>query len=60
MSPWRMGVIALDVVIGLGTLWGILPMALRAKDEKKNLDRYKKSPKVKIHNRRENQIRRGL
>ncbi|MBQ1490858.1 MAG: hypothetical protein IIZ39_02760 [Blautia sp.] len=52
--------IALDVVSGLGTLWGILPMALRAKDEKKNLDRYKKSPKVKRHNRRENQIRRGL
>ena len=47
MSPWRMGVVALDVVIGLGTLWGILSMVLRAKDEKKNPDRYKKSRKAK-------------
>ena len=35
MSPWRMGVVAADVVIGLGTLWGILSMIRRAKDEKK-------------------------
>ena len=46
ISPWRMGVIAVDVVIALGTLWGILAIILRSKDEKKNPERYK-APKAK-------------
>ena len=45
MSPWRIAVIAVDIVIGLGTLWGIITIVLRAKDEKRNPQRYKKSKK---------------
>ena len=45
MSPWRIAVIAVDIVIGLGTLWGIAVMVIRSKDAKKNPERYKKSKK---------------
>ncbi|HJA66447.1 glycosyl hydrolase family 3 [Lachnoclostridium sp. An169] len=45
MSPWRIAVIAVDIVIGLGTLWGIAVMIIRSKDAKKNPERYKKSKK---------------
>ena len=42
MSPWRIGVIAFDVV-AIGIIVGVLAMIMRAKDEKKNPDRYKPS-----------------
>ena len=47
MSPWRIAVIAVDVVIGCIILFGIYRMVARTKDEKKNPDRYKKSKKAK-------------
>lgn len=47
MSPWRIAVIAVDVVIGCIILFGIYRMVARTKDEKRNPDRYKKSKKAK-------------
>ena len=40
-SPWKMGVYALDVVVALVAVCGIVLMVLRAGDQKKNPDKYK-------------------
>lgn len=45
MSPWRMGVIALDVVIGLGILLGIAAILRRAREEKEHPERFRPSRK---------------
>ena len=39
-SPWKMGVYALDVVVALVAVCGIVLMVLRASDQKKNPDKY--------------------
>lgn len=41
MSPWRMAVVALDVVIGLIVAFGVFQIVSRTLDEKKNPERYK-------------------
>lgn len=41
MSPWRMAVVAVDVVLGLGIILGIVANVRRTQDEKKNPERYK-------------------
>lgn len=41
MSPWRMGVIAVDVVIGLGVVLGVIAIARRARNEKLHPEQYK-------------------
>ena len=45
MSPWRVGVIAIDVVIGAGIVVGLVAIITRILDEKKNPERYKKANK---------------
>ena len=40
MSPWRMGVIAIDAVIALGILAGIYVNVKRTKDTKANPEKY--------------------
>ena len=41
MSPWRIGVVAVDVVIALGVALGVIAMVKRAKDEKEHPEHYK-------------------
>ena len=45
MSPWRVGVIALDVVIGLGVIAGIIVNLRRTKDAKEHPELYKSKQK---------------
>ncbi len=46
MSPWRMGVIAVDVVIGLGILLGIVANVRRTRDAKRHPENYKSKKKA--------------
>ena len=46
MSPWRVAVVAVDVVIAVLIVLGIFAMVRRTKDEKMNPDKYKRK-KVK-------------
>lgn len=45
MSPWRVAVIAVDVVIGLGILGGVIANILRTQDAKAHPKRYKSKKK---------------
>lgn len=45
MSPWRVAVIAVDVVIGLGILCGVIVNILRTQDAKAHPERYKRKKK---------------
>jgi beta-glucosidase len=47
MSPWRVAVVALDVVVALLILLGVVSMIRRGLDEKKNPARYKAFGKKK-------------
>ncbi len=41
MSPWRIGVIAMDAVIGLGIVLGVVANVRRTKDAKEHPEQYK-------------------
>lgn len=41
MSPWRIGVVAVDVVIALGVALGVIAMVKRTKNEKEHPEHYK-------------------
>lgn len=45
MAPWRMAVVAVDVVIALGIALGIVANIRRAKDNKRNPEKYKPAKK---------------
>ena len=45
MSPWRVAVIAVDVVIGLGILGGVIANILRTQDAKAHPKRHKSKKK---------------
>ena len=47
MSPWRIGLIAADVAVGLIVAFGVLQIVSRTLDEKKNPERYKVSGEKK-------------
>lgn len=50
MSPWRVAVVALDVVIGLGILFGVFVNIKRTRDAKLHPENYKtKGPKMNQH-----------
>lgn len=42
MSPWEIGLIIGDVIIGILVAGGVIWMILRTKDEKKHPEKYKR------------------
>ena len=45
MAPWRMAVVAVDIVIALGVVVGIIANIRRAKDNKRYPENYKPAKK---------------
>ncbi len=46
MSPWRMAVIAVDIVIVLGAILGVVAIIRRTKDEKEHPENYKNKARM--------------